>query len=395
MKYSSMKRHMKSCGLSYAALGRAVGISKQQVADIVNHNVWPKSRDRKALRAAIARALTAKQLASPARSTSSSTKEKPPVVAPTEGRVPPTPDESEGADMLLRKQPLTQETKKHFGLFSNPWNGEVTTDEEMFLTPDMRYVREAMWHAARNAGLMAIIGESGAGKTTIKEALLDRIEREGKPILVIQPSVLGLEDNDIKGKSLKAGSIADAIIWSIDPRAKPPGSMEAKSRLLQTLLEESAKAGFSHVVMIEEAHCLALPTLKHLKRFHEMKAGRKRLLSILLIGQPELRSKLSEHNHEVREFVQRCEIATLDPLDKHLADYLAFRAKRVERNLEEFIDAAGIEALRARLSVGRPGDKGFRSLLYPLAVNNMMTAAMNHAADLGAPKINADIVRGL
>lgn len=394
MKYSQIKRALKAGGLSYAAVGSAVGISKQQVADIVNHNVWPTSRDRKALRAAIEAAITATHIATPARSSS---KEKAPAVAPAEARVPSTQSltKTEGEEMLLRKQPLTAEAKKHFGVFSNPWNGEVTTDDEMFLTPDMRYVREAMWHAARNAGLMAVIGESGAGKTTIKEALIDRIEREGKPIVVIQPSVLGLEDNDVKGKSLKAGSIADAVIWSIDPRAKPNGSMEAKSRDMQHRLEESQKAGYSHVLMIEEAHCLALPTLKHLKRFHELKAGRKRLLSILLIGQPELRSKLSESNPEVREFVQRCEIATLDPLDKHLADYLAFRAKRVERSLDEFIDANGIEAVRARLCVGRPGDKGYRSLLYPLAVNNLMTAAMNHAADLGAPKINADIVRGL
>lgn len=380
----SLKGALKAAGMSYAGLGAAVGISKQQVADIVNHGKWPRSLHRGTLRQFIARALAAG-------------KEKPSAAPTAEGLVAsPLNPTTEGTDeMLLRKQPLTAEAKKAFGVFANPWNGEVTTDDEMFLTPDMRYVREAMWHAARNAGLMAVIGESGAGKTTIKEALLDRIEREGRPIVAIQPSVLGLEDNDVKGKSMKSGSIADAIIWSIDPRAKPPGSMEAKSRLLQKLLEESAKAGFSHVLIIEEAHCLAMPTLKHLKRFHELKAGRKRLLGILLIGQPELRSKLSESNFEVREFVQRCEIATLDPLDKHLPDYLAFRAKRVEREIAEFIDPPGIEALRGRLSIGRPGDKGFRSLLYPLAVNNMMTAAMNQAADLGAPKINADIVRGV
>ncbi|WP_290890613.1 AAA family ATPase [Arenimonas sp.] len=391
-----LKARLKALGMSYAELGFAVGISKQQVAHIANHNVWPKSMDRKRLREAITEVLDRKDLNQDLLLANGEepSKEKPPAVAPAEGRVPSTV-ETEGEDMLLRKQPLTQETKKHFALFSNPWDGEVTSDEEMFLTPDMRYVREAMWHAARNAGLLAVIGESGAGKTTLKEALLERIEREGKPIHVIQPSVLGLEDNDTRGKTLKAGSVADAAILTVDPHAKPPGSMEAKSRMLQRTLEESRKAGFLHLMLIEEAHCLSMTMIKHLKRFHELKAGRTRLLSIVLIGQPELRSKLSESNFEVREFVQRCEIVTLEPLDKQLADYLAFRAKRVDRDLAEFIDTPGIEALRARLSIGRPGEKGFRSLLYPLAVNNMMTAAMNHAADLGAPKINADIVRGL
>lgn len=396
-----LKQLFKKHGVPVRGAARDIGLPESTLRQVLKGGAWParmKPAERQEHEAALrdelslwgASAAELKSVFSPA-------KEKPAArLAPRAGRVPSTQSpEKEGQEMLLRKQLLTADAKKAFGVFSNPWNGEVTTDDEMFLTPDMRYVREAMWHAARNSGLMAVIGESGAGKTTIKEALLDRIEREGKPIITIAPSVLGLEDNDVKGKSLKAGSIADAIIWSIDPRAKPNGSMEAKTRDMQRRLEESQKAGFSHVVIIEEAHCLALPTLKHLKRFHELKAGRKRLLSIILIGQPELRSKLSETNPEVREFVQRCEIATLDPLDKHLADYLAFRAKRVERALDDFIEPAAIEALRGRLCVGRPGDKGYRSLLYPLAVNNMMTAAMNAAAELGAPKINADVVRAL
>jgi type II secretory pathway predicted ATPase ExeA len=386
----ALKARLKRAGVSYAQLGGAVCLSKQQVSDIVNHGKFPLSRHRGGLRAAIGAYLASLPDGGAA-------EEKAPAVAAAGACVAPhQPCGAEGAEeMLLRKQPLTAEARKAFGVFSNPWSGEVTSDEEMFLTPDMRYVREAMWHAARNAGLLAVIGESGAGKTTLKEALLDRIEREGKPIHVAQPSVLGLEDNDRKGKSLKAGSIADSIIWTIDPRAKPPGSMEAKSRLMQSLLDESMKAGFGHLLLIEEAHCLPQATIKHLKRFHEIKAGRKRLLSIVLIGQPELRSKLSESNHEVREFVQRCEIATLEPLDRHLGDYLAFRAKRVDRELAEFVDPAGVDALRARLSIGRPGEKGYRSLLYPLAVGNLMTACMNLAANLGAPKITADIVRGL
>ena len=66
--------------------------------------------------------------------------------------------------------------------------------------------------------------------------------------------------------------------------------------------------------MIEEAHGLPLPTLKHLKRFFELKNGFERLLGIVLIGQTELAQKLSENNPAVREVVQRCEVVTLLPL---------------------------------------------------------------------------------
>jgi type II secretory pathway predicted ATPase ExeA len=390
----SLRTKLKLLDVSYSQFGALVGMSKQQVADLINHGKYPLG-DRKKLRASINLALARLSIDAEIDKIDAP-KETPPVAATTEGAVATPTSKDEGADqMLLRKQPLTQEAKNHFGLLANPFNGEVQADAEMFVTPDTRYVREAMWHCARNAGMLAVTGESGAGKTTIREDLIDRLERDGKQIVVIQPSVLALEDSDVKGKSLKAGSIADAVIWSIDPRAKPPGSMEAKARLMSHLLEESAKAGFMHLLIIEEAHCLPVATIKHLKRFHELKLGRKRLLGILLIGQQELRSKLSEQNFEVREFVQRCEVATLEPLDRHLRDYLQHRAGLVLRAVADFFEDAAVDAIRAKLAVGRPGDKGFRSLLYPLAVNNLCTACLNEAAELGAPKVTADIVRGV
>jgi len=379
---AALKTRLSNAGLSYAQLGAQVGISKQQVADVLNHGKWPKAPARARLREMIDQALAAKAKPAEEVSPSAGSSRKPESVQP-------------GAAMLLRKQPLTPAARKAFTLFTNPFDGDVSSDEEMFLTPDIRYVREALLHAAKNAGFVAIIGESGAGKSTVKDDLIERIAREKKDICVIQPSVLGMEDNDRRGKTLKSTSLADAVIWSVNPLAKPPGSMEAKTRTMQRLLEDSAQAGNAHVLVIEEAHRLACATLKHLKGFHELRSGRKRLLGVVLLGQQELLVKLSETNHELREVVQRCEIATLEPLDRHLRDYIAFRCRRVELDMTQMIDEPAIEALRARLSVGRPGEKGFRSLLYPLAVNNLMTFALNEAADLGAPRVTADIVRGL
>ena len=47
-------------------------------------------------------------------------------------------------------------------------------------------------------------------------------------------------------------------------------------------------------------------TLKHLKRFHELEDGFQRLLSIILIGQPEAKMKLSRAQPRVREVTQHC-----------------------------------------------------------------------------------------
>ncbi|MGH8088194.1 MAG: AAA family ATPase, partial [Stenotrophomonas sp.] len=160
---------------------------------------------------------------------------------------------------------------------------------------------------------------------------------------------------------------------------------------LHAALRDSARSGHSHVLIIEEAHCLPLATLKHLKRFRELKDGLRPLLSVILIGQPELQVKLSEHNPEVREVVQRIEIVNLPALDAELEGYLTHRFKRNHLPLERVLDRSAIEALRAKLTPTR----GAASLLYPLAVQNAITAAMNRAADLGVPAVTADVVRGV
>ena len=139
-------------------------------------------------------------------------------------------------------------------------------------------------------------------------------------------------------------------------------------------------------------------TIKHLKRIHEMRLGRKPLLGILLIGQTELAVRLDPKRAHLREVTQRCEMVQLMPLDSDLMPYLKHRAEAAGRKLEEFVDERGLEEIRARLTVQRPGPGGKTvptSLVYPLAVNNMITACLNVAADLGVPVVTRDVVRSV
>ena len=56
-------------------------------------------------------------------------------------------------------------------------------------------------------------------------------------------------------------------------------------------------------------------TLKHLKRFSEIKDGLSPMLSVVMIAQPELRKRLSVNDPDIREVAQRCDIVELPPLD--------------------------------------------------------------------------------
>lgn len=378
----NLKTILAALGITQYQLATAVGASRTAITMLCNQGVWPK-KNRDALREHITAFLTHHGVSAATLAT----------VFDPATQVESSPKEDN--DMLLRKQPLYPATKKHFGLFVDPF-GELTSAEEVFLTPDARYVRAALAQTLTAERFLAIVGESGAGKSTLRRDYIDRIQRESLPVITIEPYVLGLEDNDTKGKSLKATDIAAAIIRSIDPQARIRLTAEARFAQLHRLLRDSRRAGNRHVLIIEEAHGLSLPTLKHLKRFYELEDGFNRLLSIILIGQPELSQKLAENRPEVREVVQRIEMITLDPLDSHLEDYLDHRLGLAGKKRGELIDPAGLDALRAKLTVpARNRSAANVSLLYPLAVGNQLTAAMNLAAELGAPLITADIIKAV
>ena len=377
--------------LQQKALAKALDLSTASVAQLVNHNQWPKSLSADSIKEKVQGFLrehgasqqaidTAFEIAEPARCSASA---------------PQGDFQSMEEAMLLRRQGLFPAAKKHFSLFRDPFADDVQSHEDVFVSPDIRYVREAMFQTAKHGGFMAVAGESGAGKSTLRRDLIDRISRESQPIIVIEPYVLGMEDNDQKGKTLKAAHIAEAILNTVAPLENVKRSPEARFRQLHRVLRDSRRAGNSHVLIIEEAHGLSIPTIKHLKRFFELEDGFKKLLSIILIGQTELKLKLSETNHEVREVVQRCEVVELAPLDSRLEEYLKFKLGRLGKPLSEVIDASGVEALRAKLTIStnRRDRRDTVSLLYPLAVGNLLTASMNLAAEIGVPTVNADVVR--
>ena len=379
-----MKEAFRKIGKSYAVAAAEIGCSKPRLVAVVNHGEWPK-KGAAGLRESLKQYFETNGADIP------QCLENEPETAPAH------PNESEDDAMLLRKATLTQATRRYFGLVRDPFNDEIRSAEDVYMTPDVRYVREAMFQTACHGGFMAAVGESGAGKSTLREDLQDRISREGRQIVMIEPYVLAMEENDQKGKTLKAVHIAEAILEAVAPGASPKRSPEARFRQIHRALQESAKAGNKHVLMIEEAHGLPIPTLKHLKRFFELKNGFDRLLGIVLIGQTELAQKLSENNPAVREVVQRCEIVTLEPLtDGRLAGYLKHKFERAGADIAQIMDAAAVDAVAARLTIRSRSTQGSRetSLLYPLAVNNLVAAAMNKAAELGMP-VDADMVEGV
>lgn len=399
----SLDTVLADLGLSQADVARSLGLGKATVSRLVSRGEWP-TRQRQQLRRKFDALLRghgadADQLLQlyidPKPATQK--EEGPDAQQRIEADPQAKPIEPEDLTMmLLQNQSLTLEARQHFGLPRSPFVDDVQTPDDVFQNPSVRYVRAALMDCANHHGFIAVVGESGAGKSTLAEDLEERIKVEGREVVVIRPYVLAMEQNDAKGKTLKSSHIAESIAATLDPQLKVKSSPEARFAQVHQLLKASRRSGRRHLLLIEEGHCLPTATLKHLKRFLELKDGMQRLIGVALIAQPELRDRLNSQNSEVREVMQRCELVELAPLDGELEGYLRHKFARFDLKFEDVFAADAVDAIRARLVTVPRGGKltDARSICHPLVVNNLVCRAMNAAARAAWPKVDAQVVAG-
>lgn len=363
-----LREALTEAGISQKQMAEQLGISKGSMSLITGHGQFPKGRQ-----AELIKEINAKLLAEG--------------VSP-EGIWKTVENEEENEEQEVCVV-LTQSAKKQFRLFKDPFTDDVHDAQDVYLGSSSRYVAEYMYMTAKVGGMLAVIGESGSGKTTLRRLLIDRITAEEMKIKIIFPRTID------KGR-LTAGSICDAIIADCSEQ-RPKRSLEAKARQIEKVLTASARSGWSHVLMIEEAHDLTIQTMKYLKRFWELEDGFKKLLSVILVAQPELKSKLDEsRNWEAREIIRRMEVAEIAPLDaeQDLKEYLTLKFSRVDVKIDEVIDEGAYKAIIEKMT--RKTRNGYRfSLAYPLSVNNLIKKALNVAADVGQERIDAETIQAL
>lgn len=408
----NLRADLAHLNIDQSTLARHLGVSTATVSLVINHNRWPKRAGLKeqmqeGIRAYLlsngARAAVAAATFDEAPATPRANAERPAMATATDSGPQPGNHQPEDPTMLLRHSRLTREARAHFRIARDPFVEEMETDADVFLTDDIRYVRAAMRQTAKHGGMLAVIAESGGGKSTLRQDLMAWVETSGEPIATIQVSALGIDDKGGRrdGRALSASDIIVTLVRALSPGAAIKQTLVDRSHQVETVLRESAKVGRKHVLLIEEGHSLTKASIKQLKRFYELQDGFKKLLSIILVGQPELKNKLSETDPEVREVVQRMELVELPALDNHVEPYLRHKCARVELDFDKLFadDVAG--TIRDRLRVAQTEYRGGqravreRSLCHPLAVNNLVTAAMNKAVTIGAPKVTGALIEAV
>jgi general secretion pathway protein A len=155
------------------------------------------------------------------------------------------------------------------------------------ITPDPRFLffsdrhREAYDHLyfgiRERKGFIQITGEVGAGKTTLCRALLAQLGPSYRTALILNPVLTGSQ-------------MLRAVLAEFG--LKPPRDRGLMLEELNRYLLEQAAAGNEVVLLIDEAQDLSDELLEQLRLLSNFETDERKLLQIVLIGQPELRDAL-------------------------------------------------------------------------------------------------------
>ncbi|MCH8493786.1 MAG: AAA family ATPase [Idiomarina sp.] len=142
-----------------------------------------------------------------------------------------------------------------------------------------------------SGGFLLLTGEVGTGKTTLCRAVLEQIGDSLDIAFVINPMLSERE-----------------LLATICDQFKIPGRHEKASlkRLtdhLSRFLQEASSQGRQPVVLIDEAQHLLPSVLEQLRLLTNIETNSRKLLSVVLIGQPELQELLQRR--ELRQVAQR------------------------------------------------------------------------------------------
>ena len=217
------------------------------------------------------------------------------------------------------------------------------------IAPDPRYLfmserhREALAHllygVGGGGGFVLLSGEIGAGKTTVCRCFLEQVPAGCQVAYIFNPKLTVTE---------LLQSVCDE--FGIHVPAQPAGLATVKTYidLLNTHLLAAHAEGRQCVLVIDEAQNLSAEVLEQLRLLTNLETNERKLLQIILIGQPELRDMLADAGLEqlAQRVIARYHLGPLTAPET--AAYLAHRLAVAGRSGAVPFDTAALRRIHQR-----------------------------------------------
>ena len=167
------------------------------------------------------------------------------------------------------------------------------------ITPNPRFLfltekhREALNHLLygirERKGYVQLTGEVGAGKTTLSRALLEQLDARFSTALILNPV-------------MNAKELLKAIATEFGLNGKGRDRLETVALISDFLLEQVEQKKET-VLIIDEAQDLTDELFEQIRLLSNIETDDRKLLQIVLLGQPELRDRLN--SPRLRQLRQR------------------------------------------------------------------------------------------
>lgn len=255
----------------------------------------------------------------------------------------------------------------HFGLSQPPFG--ITPDTD-FIYPSRSHIEGLnLLHLAlaSGEGFIKVIGEVGTGKTLLCRKFLAELGPQWQAAYLPNPQ-------------MEPRAFLRAIADDLGSVADTPEIAHVVKRLNRRLLD-LARAGKKVVLCIDEAQTMPRLTLESLRLLSNLETEKRKLLHIILFGQPELDEMLAAHS--ARQLKQRIafhhELRLLEP--DEVGNFVEQRLRIAGHSGEPIFTAAALKAL-VRYSAGTPR-----------LVNILCHKAMLAAFGAGSQRVDAVHVR--
>ena len=183
---------------------------------------------------------------------------------------------------------------QHFGLKQEPFS----------IAPDPRFLfmserhREALAHLlyglGGGGGFVLLSGEIGAGKTTVCRCFLEQIPKRCNVAYIFNPKLTVVE---------LLRSVCEEFRIPFEHTGPQPATVKDYLDPLNEFLLRTHAVGQNNVLIIDEAQMLSVEVLEQLRLLTNLETNERKLLQIVLIGQPELRTMLARP--ELEQLAQR------------------------------------------------------------------------------------------
>jgi general secretion pathway protein A len=256
---------------------------------------------------------------------------------------------------------------KFYGLQEEPF-GATPDPRFLYLSPKYREAQATLEYGVRTArGFTAVVAKPGMGKTTLLFNLLEHFSSSARTAFLFQTQCDSRE-------------FMRYLLSELGIDIRNADFVHLQDEFNRLLIRES-RAGKQFIVVVDEAQNLSAAVLETVRLLSDFETPRKKLMHVILAGQPELGDKLA--SAELEQLRQRI---------SHVVRLEGFSLSDVEAYVNHRLEVAGYsgekifsaDAIRALWE---------RSDGTPRIINNLCFNSLSLGYALGRKAIDAVMVR--